>query len=89
MDFVPNHSSDECEWFKLSLKRVDPFTNFYIWKDGVPINATHTTNPNNWVVLSFFLDVGIDANLVYSRKEQAIYIHITKIRTYTQRNVIE
>ncbi|CAH0383535.1 unnamed protein product, partial [Bemisia tabaci] len=48
MDFVPNHSSDECEWFKLSLKRVDPFTNFYIWKDGVPINATHTTNPNNW-----------------------------------------
>ncbi|CAH0392591.1 unnamed protein product [Bemisia tabaci] len=48
VDFVPNHSSDQGEWFKLSEQRIEPFTDFYVWKDGKRINETHTTHPNNW-----------------------------------------
>jgi len=50
MDFVPNHSSDQHEWFQKSLLREDPYTDYYVWKDpkgfdeeGDPIP------PNNWV----------------------------------------
>jgi len=43
LDFVPNHSSDQHEWFTRSVEREDPYTDFYVWKkgkDGGP--------PNNW-----------------------------------------
>ena len=50
MDFVPNHSSDEHEWFQKSVNKEEPYTDFYTWKDpkgydddGKPIP------PNNWV----------------------------------------
>ena len=33
MDFVPNHSSNEHEWFMKSEQREDPYTDYYIWKD--------------------------------------------------------
>ena len=33
MDFVPNHSSNEHEWFLKSEKREAPYTDYYIWKD--------------------------------------------------------
>lgn len=39
LDFVPNHSSNEHEWFKKSELKEEPFTNFYIWRK----------TPNNWV----------------------------------------
>ena len=39
MDFVPNHSSNEHEWFKKSELKEAPFTDFYIWR----------AKPNNWV----------------------------------------
>ena len=51
MDFVPNHSSDQHEWFKKSVNREDPFTNYYVWVD--PKGFNETTNepipPSNWV----------------------------------------
>lgn len=34
MDFVPNHSSDQHEWFKKSVAREEGFEDFYIWNDG-------------------------------------------------------
>ena len=50
MDFVPNHSSDEHEWFNKSVNGEDPYTDYYVWADpkgldenGLPIP------PNNWV----------------------------------------
>ncbi|XP_039295760.1 maltase 2 [Nilaparvata lugens] len=46
-DFVPNHSSDECEWFKKSIKRIEPYTNYYIWKDAKLVDGNRTV-PNNW-----------------------------------------
>jgi len=50
MDFVPNHSSDEHEWFLKSLLKEEPYTDYYVWEDpkgyddnGIPIP------PSNWV----------------------------------------
>ncbi|XP_072156084.1 maltase A3 [Bemisia tabaci] len=49
LDMVPNHVSDESEWFKKSIEREEPYTDFFVWQnmngtddDGKPIP------PNNW-----------------------------------------
>ena len=33
MDFVPNHSSNEHDWFVRSEQKEDPYTDYYIWRD--------------------------------------------------------
>ncbi|XP_071552168.1 maltase A3-like isoform X3 [Panulirus ornatus] len=50
MDFVPNHSSDQHEWFQRSVRCEDPYTDFYIWANssGVDANGTQIP-PNNWL----------------------------------------
>lgn len=49
LDFVPNHSSDEHEWFKKSAAREPGYEDFYVWEDGtLSDNDTHVP-PNNWV----------------------------------------
>ena len=46
LDFVPNHSSDEHEWFKQARSaRTDPKHDWYIWRDPNPDGAL----PNNWL----------------------------------------
>ena len=51
LDFVPNHSSDECEWFKKSVKREAGYEDFYVWHDGKqdPLNSNKRLPPSNWV----------------------------------------
>jgi alpha-glucosidase len=45
MDLVPNHTSDQIEWFKESRSsRTNAKRNWYIWKDGKPGGGP----PNNW-----------------------------------------
>ncbi|RIK08948.1 MAG: alpha-amylase [Acidobacteria bacterium] len=45
MDFVPNHTSDEHEWFKESRSsRDNPKRDWYIWRDPGPDGEA----PNNW-----------------------------------------
>jgi len=53
IDFVPNHSSDEHDWFYKSLQKEDPYTDFYIWADslGVDNSTGKEIPPNNWVRL--------------------------------------
>lgn len=48
LDFVPNHSSDQHQWFKNSIKRVKPYDEYYIWRDARSINGSRT-EPNNWL----------------------------------------
>ncbi|XP_076066766.1 maltase A3-like isoform X2 [Oratosquilla oratoria] len=50
LDFVPNHSSDEHEWFQRSLKREEPFTDYYVWADPKGFNDSgDPIPPNNWL----------------------------------------
>lgn len=52
LDFVPNHTSDQHEWFKKS-ERSDPYyKDFYVWRPA-KINAEtgEREPPNNWVSL--------------------------------------
>jgi oligo-1,6-glucosidase len=47
MDLVINHTSDQHDWFQQSRKRIEPYTDYYIWRDGKDGGP-----PNNWT--SFF-----------------------------------
>ena len=44
MDLVVNHTSDEHEWFQKSRQRIEPYTDYYIWRPGKPNGKL----PNNW-----------------------------------------
>ena len=44
MDLVVNHTSDEHEWFRKSRQRIDPYTDYYIWRPG----RDGMRRPNNW-----------------------------------------
>ncbi|MBQ5866008.1 MAG: alpha-glucosidase [Oscillospiraceae bacterium] len=44
MDLVVNHTSDEHEWFQKSRQRIDPYTDYYIWRPAKPNGKL----PNNW-----------------------------------------
>ncbi|KAG5671321.1 hypothetical protein PVAND_001525 [Polypedilum vanderplanki] len=53
LDFVPNHSSDEHDWFQKSEARVPGYEDFYIWRDGKIDPYTNLlVPPTNWI--SFF-----------------------------------
>ena len=54
MDFVPNHTSDDHEWFQKSVKKISPYTDYYVWKDPqYSVNGSRVP-PNNWVC-EFFI----------------------------------
>ncbi|XP_036333123.1 maltase A1 [Rhagoletis pomonella] len=50
LDFVPNHSSDENEWFIKSVDGDPAYVDFYIWHNG-KINETtgEREPPSNWL----------------------------------------
>lgn len=43
MDLVINHTSDKHEWFEKSRRRIEPYTDYYIWKPEV-----NGKKPSNW-----------------------------------------
>lgn len=49
LDFVPNHSSDQCEWFIKSAAREEGYEDFYVWADGHINEDGEMEPPNNWV----------------------------------------
>ncbi|XP_065216738.1 maltase 1-like [Planococcus citri] len=52
IDMVINHSGDQHPWFINSVNRVEPYTDYYVWKDakGFDINR-NPIPPNNWQAL--------------------------------------
>ncbi len=44
MDLVVNHTSDEHEWFQKSRQKIEPYTDYYIWRPEKPNGEL----PNNW-----------------------------------------
>lgn len=54
MDLVPNHSSDQHEWFLKSVNREGNYTDYYIWKDPLGFDENgDPIPPNNWVIKMF------------------------------------
>ena len=49
MDFVPNHSSNEHEWFLRSEAREEPYTDYYVWADPAGWEGDTPLPPNNWL----------------------------------------
>ena len=45
LDFVPNHSSDQHEWFIKSVKKIEPYKDYYVWHPGSKEGGI----PNNWM----------------------------------------
>ena len=43
-DLVVNHTSTEHEWFKKSRERIEPYTDYYIWRPAKKNGGI----PNNW-----------------------------------------
>lgn len=69
LDFVPNHSSNEHEWFINSANKVRGYENFYVWHDGLPSEAGRTLPPNNWQ------SVYGGSSWEWSETRQAYYFH--------------
>ncbi|CAK9300638.1 unnamed protein product [Gordionus sp. m RMFG-2023] len=49
MDFVPNHTSREHNWFNLSCQEIEPYTDYYVWKNGKLMKDGKIGPPNNWL----------------------------------------
>ena len=69
IDLVLNHTSDENTWFVKSEKKIEPFTDFYVWKDGKMVDGKMCP-PNNWK--SFFSGPAWK----YSEKRNQYYLKI-------------
>lgn len=49
LDWVPNHTSDEHEWFRDSRSSTrSPRRNWYVWRDGPAGTAPGSEPPNGW-----------------------------------------
>ncbi|XP_061391892.1 maltase A1-like [Musca vetustissima] len=48
LDFVPNHTSDECEWFQKSVNRTEGYEDFYVWHKGKVDAQGQRQPPSNW-----------------------------------------
>ncbi|KAH8233707.1 hypothetical protein KR026_011580 [Drosophila bipectinata] len=50
LDFVPNHSSDENDWFVKSVNREKGYEDYYVWHDGKTNAETGEREPpSNWL----------------------------------------
>ncbi len=48
VDFVPNHTSDQHEWFQKSRNKQDDYDDWYIWHPGKKDEQGNRVPPNNW-----------------------------------------
>jgi len=58
IDFVPNHTSNESEWFRLSRlssDKDDVYRDFYIWNNGTQLPDGSIVPPNNWVTFQLHI----------------------------------
>ncbi|XP_024937452.1 alpha-glucosidase [Cephus cinctus] len=69
MDYVPNHTSDQHEWFQKSLKNIAPYNDFYVWHPGKKLSNGTMAKPNNW------LSVFGGPAWTWRDERQAYYLH--------------
>ncbi|XP_017004721.1 maltase A3 [Drosophila takahashii] len=68
LDFVPNHTSDECDWFIRSAAGEEEYKDFYVWHTGKVVNGIRQA-PNNW------LSVFRGSMWTWNEQRQAYYLH--------------
>lgn len=68
LDFVPNHTSDQHEWFKKSMNREKGYEDYYIWHPGYVINGKRVP-PSNW------LSVFRGSAWTWNETRQEYYLH--------------
>lgn len=53
LDFVPNHSSNEHEWFKKATNKSHPehekYKEYYVWHEGKVLENGERAPPSNWL----------------------------------------
>lgn len=54
LDFVPNHTSNEHEWFLKSVKKDPEYKDFYMWHPGVKHANGTRSPPSNWLSIFRF-----------------------------------
>lgn len=65
LDFVPNHTSDQHEWFLKSALRDPIYDEYYVWRNCSDDDGVTIRYPNNWVsfnqnlLATFFIDNGL------------------------------
>ena len=70
MDLVANHTSDEHEWFQKSRQRIEPYTDYYIWRPGTPDGKL----PNNW-------DSNFEGKAwTWDEQRQEYYLHLFAVK---------
>ncbi len=70
MDLVVNHTSDEHPWFQKSRQRIEPYTDYYIWRPAKPDGGL----PNNW-------DSNFEgAAWTWDDKRQEYYLHLFAVK---------
>lgn len=73
LDFVPNHSSDQHEWFKKSSNPNDPefekYKDYFIWNKGKVQDDGTRAPPSNW------LSVFRGSAWTWVESRQAYYYH--------------
>ena len=77
---VPNHSSDEHDWFIKSVNRVDPYTDYYVWRDGKGPGIP----PTNWVHLnSLFVPLITSCNIISLTLIRLVFLEVRPGHTTT------
>jgi oligo-1,6-glucosidase len=65
MDLIINHTSDQHEWFQKSIDGIQPYKDYYIWRD-----PKKGKEPSNWT--SFFTGKAWE----YNEKRKQYYLHL-------------
>lgn len=68
LDFVPNHTSDEHEWFLKSANNDPEYKDYYIWHPGKIIDGVRHP-PNNWLSVFRF------SAWEWNENRQEYYLH--------------
>lgn len=73
VDQVYNHCSQEHEWFKKSIKREEPYTDYFVWADakGYDENGKPVV-PNNWPST---WDSSGESVWAWNEERQQFYMH--------------
>lgn len=69
LDFVPNHTSDQHEYFKKSVQKDETYKDFYVWHPGVHGPNNTKVPPSNWI------SVFRGSSWEWNEERQEFYLH--------------